>query len=105
MTMPPSRSQDGAFLYTAEIVLELLCGRSVVSIEYRVVDRRIPRGPRHRFLLVPDEGESFESVAAKIEPAITAHNSEPARVEIEAQSRFSALLERFVEDHTGERES
>lgn len=55
--------------YRAELVVDFVSGRPVVWIEYRTGAVR----RRRRFYLVPDEGETFESVAGKIVPAIAAH--------------------------------
>lgn len=62
--------------YTAEIERSLTATRVfVVRVSY--LPPREPGGlrpQRRKFLLVPDLGEPFESVAAKIEPAILAHS-------------------------------
>ncbi len=62
--------------YTAEITHDLLRGRVVVYIGYRFGDR----GKRTWFYLMPDEGESIQSVASKILPAIQLHREKNARV-------------------------
>lgn len=56
-------------LRSAEILTDLLSDRLVVRIQYR---ERLTR-PWIAFYLEPDEGESIQSVAAKIWPAIAAH--------------------------------
>lgn len=62
--------------YVAELVIDLISGRAVVHLSYR------PRRGRRiwtRFYLVPDAGETFAEVAAKIGPAIAAHAAELSR--------------------------
>jgi hypothetical protein len=56
--------------FTAELVADYVSKQAVVHVSYRY------GSGRHwtRFYLVPDAGESFESVAAKIVPAIELHH-------------------------------
>ena len=53
------------FEYRAEFDTNVFSGEPVVRVHYRRTGTKQWR----RFLLVPDEGESFASVAANIEPA------------------------------------
>lgn len=56
--------------FTAEVCVDLFSGKSVVWIQ----NQKAPGERKMRFYLVPDEGETFESVAQKIRPAIEAHD-------------------------------
>lgn len=62
-------------LRSAELVNDLLSGRSVLRVTYRERHTR----PWLSFVIVPAEGETVEALAAKIWPAIEEHSATRSR--------------------------